>query len=111
MSTRNIPRCYEQVEKLESFTSAMADGVVEKKELEAQEQRLAAAMKAARARAERRAAREGDDRAGGAHGVQRDAAAARAQRRAGADRVRGGVTIPLLRSRQPSTQSVITTLS
>ena len=35
----------EQVEKLESFTSALADGVVEKKELDAQEQRLAAAMK------------------------------------------------------------------
>ena len=35
----------EQSSKLESFTSALADGVVEKKELDSQEQRLAAAMK------------------------------------------------------------------
>ena len=35
----------EQLAKLETFTSAMADGVVEKKELDAQEQRLAAAMR------------------------------------------------------------------
>jgi hypothetical protein len=40
-----LPALHERIEKLESFTSAMADGVVEKKELEAQEQRLAAAMK------------------------------------------------------------------
>jgi hypothetical protein len=39
------PMVHEQVEKLESFTSALADGVVEKNELGAQEQRLAAAMK------------------------------------------------------------------
>ena len=39
------PTLHERVEKLESFTAAMADGVVEKKELEGQEQRLAAAMK------------------------------------------------------------------
>ncbi|HLG59163.1 MAG TPA: hypothetical protein VI485_27720, partial [Vicinamibacterales bacterium] len=32
-------------EKLESFTTAMADGVVDKQELDAQEQRLAAALK------------------------------------------------------------------
>ena len=39
------PVIQEQLAKLDSFTSAMADGVVEKKELDAQEQRLAAAMK------------------------------------------------------------------
>ena len=39
------PAVLQQVERLESFTSALADGVVEKNELEAQEQRLAAAMK------------------------------------------------------------------
>jgi hypothetical protein len=39
------PTLHERVEKLESFTSAMADGVVDKQELDAQEQRLAAAMK------------------------------------------------------------------
>jgi len=40
------PTLHQSVEKLESFTAAMADGVVEKKELEGQEQRLTAAMKA-----------------------------------------------------------------
>ena len=40
------PALHERVEKLESFTTAMADGVVDKKELDGQEQRLAAAMKA-----------------------------------------------------------------
>jgi hypothetical protein len=40
------PLIHEKVEKLKSFTDAMADGVIEKKELEAQEQRLVAAMKA-----------------------------------------------------------------
>jgi hypothetical protein len=39
------PTLHERVEKLESFTSAMADGVVDKKELDAQEKRLMAAMK------------------------------------------------------------------
>jgi hypothetical protein len=39
------PVIQEQLAKLESFTSAMADGVVDKKELGTQEQRLAAAMK------------------------------------------------------------------
>ena len=41
-----LPLVQEQVNKLESFTSAMADGIVEKTELEAQERRLTAAMKA-----------------------------------------------------------------
>jgi hypothetical protein len=41
-----VPTLHERVEKLESFTAAMADGVVDKKELEGQEQRLTAAMKA-----------------------------------------------------------------
>jgi chaperonin cofactor prefoldin len=40
------PGIQEQVEKLDSFTSAMADGVVDKQELDAQERRLTAAMKA-----------------------------------------------------------------
>lgn len=39
------PTLHERVEKLESFTAAMADGVVDKKELDGQEQRLTAAMK------------------------------------------------------------------
>ena len=39
------PTLHERVEKLESFTTAMADGVVERKELDGQEQRLTAAMK------------------------------------------------------------------
>ena len=39
------PTLHERVEKLESFTAAMADGVVDKKEHEGQEQRLTAAMK------------------------------------------------------------------
>ena len=39
------PLIQEQLAKLDSFTSAMVDGVVDKKELESQEQRLAAAMK------------------------------------------------------------------
>jgi hypothetical protein len=39
------PLIHEQVNKLESFTTALADGVVERRELEAQELRLTAAMK------------------------------------------------------------------
>jgi hypothetical protein len=39
------PLIQEQVSKLESFTSALADGVVTKQELAVQEQRLVAAMK------------------------------------------------------------------
>jgi predicted transcriptional regulator len=39
------PVIQERVAKLESFTSALADGVVTQQELERQEQRLAAAMK------------------------------------------------------------------
>ena len=39
------PVVLESVSKLESFTSAMADGVIEKNELAGQEQRLVAAMK------------------------------------------------------------------
>jgi hypothetical protein len=39
------PTLHERVEKLESFTSAMADGVVDVVELNAQEQRLVSAMK------------------------------------------------------------------
>jgi hypothetical protein len=40
-----VPTLHERVEKLESFTAAMADGVVDRKELDGQEQRLIAAMK------------------------------------------------------------------
>ena len=39
------PLVQEQVTRLESFTSAMADGIVTKQEVAGQEQRLAAAMK------------------------------------------------------------------
>src|SRR5262245_18717398 len=39
------PIIQEQLSKLDSFTTAMADGVVEKIELDAQEQRLTAEMK------------------------------------------------------------------
>ena len=39
------PVIQERVSQLESFTSALADGVVSKTELAAQEQRLVAAMK------------------------------------------------------------------
>ena len=39
------PTLHERVEKLESFTAAMADGLVDKSELDGQEQRLTAAMK------------------------------------------------------------------
>ena len=42
------PVVHERVNKLESFTSALADGVVEKNELAGQEQRLVAAMKRSR---------------------------------------------------------------
>ena len=40
------PLIHEQIEKLESFTSALADGQVSKQELSGQEQRLTAALKA-----------------------------------------------------------------
>ena len=39
------PVFQERVEKLESFTTALADGVVTKQELDGQEKRLVAAMK------------------------------------------------------------------
>ena len=39
------PAIQDRVSKLESFTSALADGVVSKQELAGQEQRLVAAMK------------------------------------------------------------------
>jgi hypothetical protein len=40
------PTLHERLEKLDSFTSAMADGIVDRNELDAQERRLTAAMKA-----------------------------------------------------------------
>jgi hypothetical protein len=39
------PVIQQEVNKLQSFTDAMADGIIEKKELDAQEQRLVAAMR------------------------------------------------------------------
>jgi hypothetical protein len=39
------PVIQEQIEKLDSFTSALADGIVSKQELSGQEQRLMTAMK------------------------------------------------------------------
>ena len=44
--TAKHPVIQEKVEKLESFTSALADGVVSSQEVAGQEQRLTAAMKA-----------------------------------------------------------------
>lgn len=43
------PVIQERVSELESFTSALADGIVSKQELAGQEQRLVAAMKAVEA--------------------------------------------------------------
>jgi hypothetical protein len=40
-----LPLIQERAEKLESFTNAMADGVVSKSELEGQAERLTAALK------------------------------------------------------------------
>jgi hypothetical protein len=40
------PLIHEQIEKLESFTTALADGQVSKQELSGQEARLTAALKA-----------------------------------------------------------------
>ena len=40
------PLIHEQMEKLDTFTSALADGVITRQELAAQEERLVAAMKA-----------------------------------------------------------------
>jgi hypothetical protein len=45
----DLPLIEERVHKLEAFTKAMADGTVEKQELEAQQDRLVAAMKAVEA--------------------------------------------------------------
>ena len=45
----DLPLIEERVNKLESFTNAMADGVVEKQELEEQQNRLIAAMKSVEA--------------------------------------------------------------
>ena len=42
----DLPLIDEQVQRLESFTNAMADGVVEEQELSVQQERLVAAMKA-----------------------------------------------------------------
>jgi predicted transcriptional regulator len=42
----DLPAIDEMVQKLTSFTQAMADGVVEKRELDEQQARLTAAMKA-----------------------------------------------------------------
>jgi hypothetical protein len=45
----DLPVIDEQVEKLESFTQAMADGMIEKQELERQQASLLAAMKSVEA--------------------------------------------------------------
>ena len=44
--TTAMPVIEEQVEKLASFADAMADGVIERKELDAQQQTLLATMRA-----------------------------------------------------------------
>lgn len=41
----DLPVIDEQVEKLESFTQAMADGVIEKRELEQQQEALTSSMR------------------------------------------------------------------
>ena len=41
----DYPIIHDQVQKLQTFTDALADGIVEKRELAEQEQRLVAAMK------------------------------------------------------------------
>ena len=43
---KNVPVVDEQVQKLEGFVNAMADGIIEKSELEAQQTSVVAAMKA-----------------------------------------------------------------
>ncbi len=43
--TKSLPVIDEQVEKLASFADAMADGVIDKKELTAQQETLVATMK------------------------------------------------------------------
>jgi hypothetical protein len=43
--TTDYPIIHDQVQKLQTFTDALADGIVEKRELDAQEQRLVSAMK------------------------------------------------------------------
>jgi hypothetical protein len=45
----DLPVIEEQVQRLESFTTAMADGVVEKRELDQQQERVVAAMRAVEA--------------------------------------------------------------
>ena len=45
----NLPVIDEQVQKLESFANAMADGVIEKRELDRQQESVVAAMKAVEA--------------------------------------------------------------
>jgi hypothetical protein len=42
----DLPVIDEQVQKLESFANAMADGVIEKRELDQQQESVVAAMKA-----------------------------------------------------------------
>ena len=42
----DLPMIEEQVQKLDSFTEAMADGMIEKQELERQQESLIEAMKA-----------------------------------------------------------------
>ena len=49
----DLPIIDEQVQKLESFTEAMADGVIEKQELEQQQDSLIAAMKAVEGESQR----------------------------------------------------------
>ena len=44
--SKNVPVIDEQVHKLDSFAQAMADGIIEKQELETQERSLVAAMRA-----------------------------------------------------------------
>ena len=72
------PLIHEKIEKLESFTSALADGHVSKQELGGQEQRLVAAMKALEPDLSDALHAQGHDGSRGAVRLQRDAPPARA---------------------------------
>ena len=91
----------ERASKLESFTSALADGVVSKQELTGQEQRLVAAMKTLEPVLSDELHAQGHRRPRRADGLQRHAPAARAAGRACADGIRQGLSDATLFCRLP----------
>jgi hypothetical protein len=56
-----IPALHERVQKLESFTAAMADGVVDENELQGQRTTAGSSDEAPQAQTERRASRAGHE--------------------------------------------------